>query len=109
MDHSLKKAQDRIQHTLNYEWGEMLVTGWNKAGWMDQPNKVGDRIAKLIGATSKTVTVGDTLSIKVFQALASATPIIKIIGKFYSLTQQFPFRYLRSARSSKYATGRSPS
>ena len=68
-----KKAQDRIQHTLNYEWGEMLVTGWNKAGWMDQPNKVGDRIAKLIGATSKTITVGDTLSIKVFQALASAT------------------------------------
>ena len=67
-----KKAQDRIQHTLNYEWGEMLVTGWNKARWMDQPNEVGDRIAKLIGATSKTVTVGDTLSIKVFQALASA-------------------------------------
>ena len=68
-----KKTQDRIQRTLNNEWGEMLVTGWNKAGWMDQPNKVGDRIAKLIGATSKTVTVGDTLSIKVFQALASAT------------------------------------
>ena len=67
-----KKTQDRIQHTLNNEWGEMLVTGWNKAGWMDQPNEVGDRIAKLIGATSKTVTVGDTLSIKVFQALASA-------------------------------------
>ena len=67
-----KKAQDRIQRTLNNEWGEMLVTGWNKAGWMDQPNKVGDRIARLIGAASKTVTVGDTLSIKVFQALASA-------------------------------------
>ena len=67
-----KKAQDRIQHTLNKEWGEMLVTGWNKAGWMEQPNKVGDRIARLIGAASKTVTVGDTLSIKVFQALASA-------------------------------------
>ena len=68
-----KRAQERIQHTLNKEWGEMLVTGWNKAGWMDQPNKVGDRIAKLIGAASKTVTVGDTLSIKIFQALASAT------------------------------------
>ena len=67
-----KTAQDRIQHTLNNEWGEMLITGWNKAGWMEQPNKVGDRIARLIGAASKTVTVGDTLSIKVFQALASA-------------------------------------
>ena len=31
-----KKAQERIQHTLNKEWGEMLVTGWNKAGWMEQ-------------------------------------------------------------------------
>ena len=80
-----KKAQDRIQHTLNYEWGEMLVTGWNKAGWMDQPNKVGDRIAKLIGATSKTVTVGDTLSIKVFRLL-QVQQIIKRIGKFYSPT-----------------------
>ena len=67
-----KTAQDRIQHTLNNEWGEMLVTGWNKAGWMEQPNKVGDKIARLIGAAPKTVTVGDTLSIKVFQALASA-------------------------------------
>ena len=68
-----KKAQERIHHTLNKEWGEMLITGWNKAGWMEQPNKVGDRIARLIGGGSKTVTVGDTLSIKIFQALASAT------------------------------------
>ena len=68
-----KKAQERIQYTLNKEWGDMLVTGWNKAGWMEQPNKVGDRIARLIGGGSKTVTVGDTLSIKIFQALASAT------------------------------------
>ena len=109
LDHSLKKAQNRIQHTLNYEWGEMLVTGWNKAGWMDQPNKVGDRIAKLIGATSKTVTVGDTLSIKVFQALASATNYQKNRKVLLTDSSNFPFRYLRSARSSKYATGRSPS
>ena len=77
-----KRAQERIQHTLNKEWGEMLVTGWNKAGWMDQPNKVGDRIAKLIGATSKTVTVGDTLSSKFFRLLLVPL-IIKRKEKFY--------------------------
>ena len=65
-------AQKRIEHTLNDEWGEMIVTGWNKAGWMEQPNKVGNRIARLIGAAENTITVGDTLTIKVFQALASA-------------------------------------
>ena len=85
-----KKAQDRIQHTLNNEWGEMLVTGWNKAGWMDQPNKVGDRIARLIGAASKTVTVGDTLSIKVFQALASAINYQKNRKVLLTDTSNFP-------------------
>ena len=85
-----KKAQERIQHTLNKEWGEMLVTGWNKAGWMEQPNKVGDRIAKLLGATSKTVTVGDTLSIKVFQALASATKYQKHRKVLLTDSSNFP-------------------
>ena len=85
-----KKAQERIQHTLNKEWGEMLVTGWNKARWMEQPNEVGDRIAKLIGATSKTVTVGDTLSIKVFQALASATNYQKSRKVLLTDSSNFP-------------------
>ena len=85
-----KTAQDRIQYTLNNEWGEMLVTGWNKAGWMEQPNKVGDRIARLIGAASKTVTVGDTLSIKVFQALASAINYQKNRKVLLTDTSNFP-------------------
>ena len=27
-----RSAQKRVEHTLNNEWGEMIVTGWNKAG-----------------------------------------------------------------------------
>ena len=50
----------------------MLIGGWNKAGWMEQPPRVGDRIARLIGAEPGIVVMGDTLSIKVYQALASA-------------------------------------
>ena len=61
-------AQKRVEHTLYNEWGEMIVTGWNKAGWMEQPNKVGNRIARLVGAAENTITVGDTLTIIVFQA-----------------------------------------
>ncbi|MDA3859327.1 MAG: aminotransferase class V-fold PLP-dependent enzyme, partial [Roseovarius sp.] len=51
---------------------EMLVTGWNKAGWMAQPTRLGDRIGRLIGAEPGHVVLGDTLSIKVYQALAAA-------------------------------------
>ena len=54
------------------EWGEMLITGWNRAGWMEQPRQLGDRIARLIGAEPGHVVLGDTLSIKVYQALAAA-------------------------------------
>ncbi|OYU18805.1 MAG: kynureninase [Rhodobacteraceae bacterium PARR1] len=67
-----KAAAARVAQTVTAEWGQMLITGWNKAGWMDQPARVGDRIARLIGAEPGTVVMGDTLSIKVYQALASA-------------------------------------
>ena len=66
-----KGAAARVAQTVTQEWGEMLITGWNKAGWMDQPTRIGDRIARLIGAEAGHVVMGDTLSIKVYQALAS--------------------------------------
>jgi kynureninase len=67
-----KAAAARIARTVAAEWGEMLITGWNRAGWMDKPSRLGDRLGRLIGAAPGTVVVGDTLSIKVYQALASA-------------------------------------
>lgn len=64
-------AATRVQQTVDGEWKNLLITGWNKAGWYTQPRELGDRIAPIIGAPSGTVVVGDTLSIKVFQALAA--------------------------------------
>ena len=65
-------SHKRIARLLRDEWGEMLIRGWNDAGWMDQPGRLGDRIGRLIGAPSGTVVMGDTLSIKVYQAVAAA-------------------------------------
>jgi kynureninase len=65
-------AQDRVDAMMRDQWGEMLITGWNQAGWMAQPSRVGDRVGTLIGAEAGHVVMGDTLSIKVYQALASA-------------------------------------
>ncbi len=62
----------RLEKTARDEWGEMLITGWNRAGWMDLPSRIGERIARLIGAEPGHVVLGDTLSIKVYQALAAA-------------------------------------
>ena len=65
-------AAARVSKMLTEEWGELLIRGWNSAGWFVQPRRVGDRIGRLIGAPEGTVVMGDTLSIKVYQALASA-------------------------------------
>ena len=65
-------AHERVARLLSEEWGEMLIRGWNDAGWMDQPTRIGDRIGRLIGAPPGTVVMGDTLSIKVYQAVAAA-------------------------------------
>ncbi len=40
---------------------------------MAQPRRIGDRIARLIAVAPATVVVGDTLSIKVYQALAAVS------------------------------------
>jgi kynureninase len=65
-------VRDRLARTVSDEWGRMLIGGWNRAGWMELPRRLGDRIARLIGAETGSVVMGDTLSIKVYQALASA-------------------------------------
>lgn len=62
----------RVDRAVQGEWGELLIRGWNRAGWMAQPRVLGDRIGRLIGAEPGMVVLGDTLSIKVYQALASA-------------------------------------
>lgn len=67
-----RAVRDRLASTVTDEWGRLLIRGWNEAGWIDLPARVGNRIARLIGAEPATVVMGDTLSIKVYQALASA-------------------------------------
>ncbi len=69
-------GKERVAKLMTDEWGELLIKGWNKAGWMMMPRRIGDRVGKLIGAAEGTVVMGDTLSIKVYQALASAVDLV---------------------------------
>lgn len=85
-----KGAVERVAHMMRDEWGAQLITGWNAAGWMDQPARVGDMVGRLIGAPQGSVMMGDTLSIKVFQAVAAA---LKLAGErrvILSDTGNFP-------------------
>jgi kynureninase len=67
-----RAVPDRLASMVGHEWGEHLIKGWNVDDWMAQPVRVADRVGRLIGAPEGTVVLGDTLSIKVHQALSAA-------------------------------------
>ncbi len=85
-----KAVAARVQSMLQDEWGEMLIRGWNTAGWMDQPSRVGEQVARIIGAEAGSVVMGDTLSLKVFQALAAAVKMNPERRVILSDTGNFP-------------------
>ena len=67
-----KGVLERTVSVLTEEWGQQLIRSWNSSGWMSLSQHVGDRIGRLIGAPAGSVVTGDTLSIKLYQALAAA-------------------------------------
>ncbi|WOI58216.1 kynureninase [Palleronia sp. LCG004] len=64
-------TQERVEEVMRDEWARNLIKAWNDNHWMDLPSRVGARVARLIGAPEGSVTMGDTLSIKLFQALSA--------------------------------------
>ena len=80
----------RLQEVVTQEWGRHLIKGWNTAGWMAQPSRVGDRLAPLIGAPQGSVVMGDTLSVKVYQAVAAGLKLNPSRNVVLSDTGNFP-------------------
>ena len=85
-----KTAMDRLRHVAEEEWGTMVIGGWNRAGWMAAPSVLGDRVGGLIGAATGTTVLGDTLSIKVFQAVSAACQLRPDRKVVLSDTGNFP-------------------
>jgi kynureninase len=65
-------ARRRIIETVEREWGDGLIESWTSAGWIDLPEKVGAKIARLIGAAPDEVIATDSTSINLFKLLAAA-------------------------------------
>lgn len=62
----------RVAKAVQAEWGQHLIGGWMKDGWMTLPERLGDKIAGLIGADAGEVIVVDTTSINLHKVLAAA-------------------------------------
>ncbi len=85
-----RSIKTRLDAVIDGEWGQLLIRAWNDAGWYEQPRRVGDRLARLIGAAAGSIVVGDTLSIQLYQALAAALSMRPGRGIVLSDSGNFP-------------------
>ena len=67
----------RVQQVVTDEWGTGLIRSWNSAGWMAMPQRVGDKIARLVGAGAGELVVADSTSVNLFKVLSAALTITK--------------------------------
>jgi kynureninase len=72
-----KHAPERIARAVREEWGEGLIRSWNTAGWFGLPQRVGDRIATLVGARPGEVVATDSTSVNLFKVLSAALSIVQ--------------------------------
>lgn len=66
------RVPGHLERVVREQWGTDLIRSWNKHGWIDLPQRVGARIARLIGAAEGEVLAADSTSINLFKLLLAA-------------------------------------
>ena len=72
-----RTAAARVAQVVQHEWGVGLIRSWNDAGWINQPQRVGDKIAQLVGAGAGELVCADSTSVNVFKVLSAAIALVQ--------------------------------
>lgn len=67
-----KKTSLQMKTAIEKEWGQGLIRSWNQADWIHMPQRLGDKLAPLIGANEGEVIITDSTSINIFKVLVAA-------------------------------------
>ena len=70
-----KATASRVAQVISQEWGQGLIRSWNDAGWFELPQRLGDKLAQLIGAKPAEVVVTDSTSVNLYKVLSAALNI----------------------------------
>jgi kynureninase len=80
-----KSVPSRMSRAIEQEWGVGLIRSWNDADWYPAPQRVGGRVASLIGAAADEVIMADSTSVNLFKVLVAALRMrpgrLRIIGE----------------------------
>lgn len=60
-----------LAHVVEHEWGDRLIRSWNE-GWFTAPNRIGGKLAQLLGAQADEVIMADATSVNLFKLAVAA-------------------------------------
>ena len=66
-----RRLAERMERAVTGEWGADLVASWNRHGWFRLPERVGARLAPLLGAAGEEVIAADSVSLNLFKLLGA--------------------------------------
>ena len=66
-----RRTAERLRTAVETEWGHDLIRGWN-ASWFEAPARVGEKVARLVGAGSGQVVISDSTSVNLFKLVIAA-------------------------------------
>jgi kynureninase len=68
----LRTARAAMDAVIAAQWGTDLIASWNRHDWIGLPERLGARIAPLIGAAPNEVIVSDSVSVNLFKLITAA-------------------------------------
>ncbi len=66
------ETMGRVRQVVEEEWGVDLIRSWNSAGWITLSQRIGDKIAQLVGAQPGELIVADSTSVNLYKVLSAA-------------------------------------
>jgi kynureninase len=85
-----KATAGRLARVVAEEWGEGLITSWLGAEWSTAPRRIGDTIARLLGAAPGEVSATVSASVSICKALTAALSLRPGRTKILSEATNFP-------------------
>lgn len=85
-----KSVTGKLKELAEKEWSGGLIRSWLTSSWYEMPQRIGDKIARLIGAGPGEVIVADSTSVNLFKLVAAALNKQKPRYKIVADTENFP-------------------
>ncbi len=99
-------AAARVAAVVADEWGHSLIRSWNDHDWIGAPQRIGGKIARIVGARENEVVVADSTSVNLFKLIVAAAELSPDRPEILTELGNFPTDLHVARRAAELVGGR---